>query len=165
MGSYPKQSSNPSIFETWNTINQLSFCQFLKCQAPPRRNAKPPIENFLATFLVWISCKGTFRARHGRIKCDCPVRITLAQNKRQALAIKILNHVSKTCTCDIWSKYFHSCIWKPNIVLFRLSSSALMLVWPNVLWSQKSVNIIESCITGIISTWNANFTNWSYSAV
>ena len=136
----------------WNMehYKSVELLPIFKMSSPPRRNAKPPIENFLATFLVWISCKGTFRARHGRIKCDCPVRITLAQNKRQALAIKILNHVSKTCTCDIWSKYFHSCIWKPNIVLFRLSSSALMLVWPNVLWSQKSVNIIESCITGII---------------
>jgi len=43
--SSPKQSSKPPK----NTINQLSFCQFLECQAPPhklkapRRNAKPPL--------------------------------------------------------------------------------------------------------------------------
>ena len=52
-----KQSSKPIQIETRNTIKQLSFCQFLECQAPrtnPKphhRNAKPPIENFLATVL------------------------------------------------------------------------------------------------------------------
>ena len=39
--SPPKQSSKPPQIETWHTINQLSFCQFLECQ-DPRRNAKPP---------------------------------------------------------------------------------------------------------------------------
>jgi len=44
-------------FETWNTINQLRFCQFLECQAPPHKPKAPPetqstpIENFLATVL------------------------------------------------------------------------------------------------------------------
>ena len=45
-----KQSSKPPQIETWSTINQWSICQFLECQAP-RTNAKPPIENFLATVL------------------------------------------------------------------------------------------------------------------
>jgi len=49
LGAKPPQTKLqvPQI-ETWNTINQLSFCQFLECQAPhtnakhTRRNAKPP---------------------------------------------------------------------------------------------------------------------------
>ena len=45
-GSIPhKQSSKPPQIETWNIINQWSFCQFLEYQAPST-NAKPPIENF-----------------------------------------------------------------------------------------------------------------------
>ena len=52
-----KQSSKTPKIKTWNTINQLSFCQFLEWQSSPHkakaphRNAKPPIENFLATVL------------------------------------------------------------------------------------------------------------------
>ena len=44
----PKQSSKYPQIETWNTINQLRFCQFLEChvpaptQIPPRRNANSP---------------------------------------------------------------------------------------------------------------------------
>jgi len=49
--------------ETRNTINRLSFCQFLKCekflsicpptqtQSPPAKTQSPPIENFLARVL------------------------------------------------------------------------------------------------------------------
>jgi len=36
-----KTKLQASQIETWNTINQWSFCQFLKCQAH-RTNAKPP---------------------------------------------------------------------------------------------------------------------------
>ena len=50
--SPPKQSSNPPQIETRNTINQLRFCSFLECQAPPAQTQSPPIENFLATALV-----------------------------------------------------------------------------------------------------------------
>ena len=47
-----KQSSKPpSQIETWNTIYQWSFCQFLECQAPHAQTQSPPIENFLATVL------------------------------------------------------------------------------------------------------------------
>ena len=38
--SPPKQSSKPQI-ETWNTINQWSFCQFLDCQATPHKRKAP----------------------------------------------------------------------------------------------------------------------------
>ena len=44
------KAPSPPQIETWNTINQWSFCQFLECQSP-RTNAKPPTENFLATVL------------------------------------------------------------------------------------------------------------------
>ena len=49
--SHPKQISKPPQIETWNTINQWIFCQFLECQAPPQQS-KSPTENFLATVLV-----------------------------------------------------------------------------------------------------------------
>ena len=42
--------------ETWNIINQLSFCQFLEWQAPPAQTQSPPIENFLATVLCLYQC-------------------------------------------------------------------------------------------------------------
>ena len=45
-----KQSSKSHQIETWNTIYQWSFWQFLECQAP-RRNAMPPTEYYLATVL------------------------------------------------------------------------------------------------------------------
>ena len=37
--------------ETWNTVHQWSFCQFLECQVPPHTRKVPPIEDFLATVL------------------------------------------------------------------------------------------------------------------
>ena len=39
--AHQKTPSPPQI-ETWNTINQLSFCQFLECQAPPHKRKTPP---------------------------------------------------------------------------------------------------------------------------
>ena len=41
VGLAPKQSSKPPQIETWNTLNQWNFCQFLHWQAPCR-TAKPP---------------------------------------------------------------------------------------------------------------------------
>ena len=38
----PKQIFKPPQIETWKTINQWSFCQFLECQDHPRTNAKAP---------------------------------------------------------------------------------------------------------------------------
>jgi len=65
--SPPKQSSNPiQLVETWNTINQLRFCQFLECQAPPhkakapRRNANPPywkLSGDGSAQIVGLNCK------------------------------------------------------------------------------------------------------------
>ena len=54
----PKTKLQAPQIKAWNTIHQLSFCKFLECQSPPHkskgphRNAKPPIENYLATVLV-----------------------------------------------------------------------------------------------------------------
>jgi len=53
-----KQSSNPPKNETWNTINKWRFGKFIMSSPPaqtktPRRTAKPPIENCLATVLMW----------------------------------------------------------------------------------------------------------------
>jgi len=55
--AHPNKTPSPQI-ETRNTINQLSFCQFLECQAPPVQTQTspaetqiPPVENFLATVL------------------------------------------------------------------------------------------------------------------
>ena len=61
-GLSPPQTKlqNPQI-ETWSTIHQWRFGQFLECQPPshkckaPRRTAKPPTEKFLATVLTGIS--------------------------------------------------------------------------------------------------------------
>jgi len=39
--SPPKQSSKSSQTETWNTKNQLGFCQFLECQATPHKPKVP----------------------------------------------------------------------------------------------------------------------------
>jgi len=39
--SHPKQSSKRPQIETSNTINQLSFCQFLECQARPHKPKTP----------------------------------------------------------------------------------------------------------------------------
>ena len=57
-GPYPPNKAPRPRIETWNIINQLSFCQFLECQAPPAQTESPPaetqrphIENFLATVL------------------------------------------------------------------------------------------------------------------
>jgi len=55
--SPPKQCSKPPQIETWNTINQLSFVNSLSVKhprtnpKPSRKNAKSPIENFLAMVL------------------------------------------------------------------------------------------------------------------
>ena len=46
----PKQSSKPHQIETWNTVNQWSFCQLLNV-TPPAQTQSPPTENFLATVL------------------------------------------------------------------------------------------------------------------
>ena len=57
VGLVPQTNLQAPQSETWNTINQWSFCQFLVCPATPhkckapRRNAKPLTENFPATVL------------------------------------------------------------------------------------------------------------------
>jgi len=55
--AFQTKFQTPQI-ETWNTIYQLRFCQFLEFQAPPHKpeappeeTQSPPIENFLATVL------------------------------------------------------------------------------------------------------------------
>jgi len=63
-------------------MNQLSFCQFLECLStptctnpkPPRRNANPPIENFLVTGLVIIQV--WFNYFHGILVYTLPGRLS-----------------------------------------------------------------------------------------
>jgi len=47
----PNKATSPQI-ETWNTINQWSFCQFLECQAPPHKRKAPLLKTFWRRF--WI---------------------------------------------------------------------------------------------------------------
>jgi len=51
----PKERSKSPQIETWNTINQLRFCQFLECQAPHAQAQSPPIENRLVTVVLHIT--------------------------------------------------------------------------------------------------------------
>ena len=53
------QSSKPPKIETWNTINQLRFCQIFRVsstpaqtQSPLAETLNPPTENFLATVVL-----------------------------------------------------------------------------------------------------------------
>jgi len=41
-GLAPQTKLQAPQIETWNTINQLSVCQFLECQAPPAQTQSPP---------------------------------------------------------------------------------------------------------------------------
>jgi len=63
----PNKAPSPQS-ETWNTINQLRFCQFLKCQAPPHKPKAPLLKTFcrrfwsdgtvyLRTFIGSVGCK------------------------------------------------------------------------------------------------------------
>jgi len=47
-----KETSKPSQTETWNTMNQWSFCQFLNVNSPAQTQS-PLVENFLATVLPY----------------------------------------------------------------------------------------------------------------
>ena len=64
----PKQSSQPPQIETWDTINQWSFCQFLECQVPPHKRKAPLFKIFWRRFcdhgkinLAWLSKSATDR--------------------------------------------------------------------------------------------------------
>jgi len=41
----PNKAQSPQA-ETWNTINQLRFCQFLECQVPPHKPKAPVLKTF-----------------------------------------------------------------------------------------------------------------------
>jgi len=47
----PQTKLQAPQIETWNTINQLRFCQFLECQASPNTPKAPLWKTFLATVL------------------------------------------------------------------------------------------------------------------
>ena len=49
----PNKAPSPPPIETWNTINQLRFCQFLECQAPPHKPKAPLLKTFWRRF--WFS--------------------------------------------------------------------------------------------------------------
>ena len=56
----PKQSSKTPKIETWNTINQFSFCQILECQslphkakAPLQKRKAPLLKTFWRRFWIW----------------------------------------------------------------------------------------------------------------
>ena len=47
----PKQIFKPPQIETWKTINQWSFCQFLECQDhPPHKRKGPLLKTFWRRF-------------------------------------------------------------------------------------------------------------------
>ena len=49
-GLAPQKISKPPQIETQNTINQLSFCQLLECQAPPYKRKAPLLKTFWRRF-------------------------------------------------------------------------------------------------------------------
>ena len=83
--SIPKQSTKPTQIETWNTINQCRFCQFLECQAPPhkfkanpQKRKAPLLKTFWQRFctkplyqLQCVACEG------GTMICGTTKRIIL----------------------------------------------------------------------------------------
>jgi len=49
--SPPNKAPSPQI-ETWNTINQWSFCQFLECQATQHKRKAPLLKTFWQRFCL-----------------------------------------------------------------------------------------------------------------
>ena len=72
--SPPKQSSKPPQIETWNAINQWSFCQFLECQVPPYKCKAPLLQTFWRRFCADASVTKILRANWNfvwfRLKSD-----------------------------------------------------------------------------------------------
>jgi len=97
-GHHPKQSSKPPPIETWNTINRLSFCQFLECQAPAQTQSpttetqSPPIENFLATVLVLMMVAVTIPMNHTHLKL-----FKASRNHHNDLQAYYRPHLAKDC--------------------------------------------------------------------
>jgi len=51
-GLSPQTKLQAPQIETWNTINQWSFCQFLEYQAPPHKRKAPLLKSFQQHFWV-----------------------------------------------------------------------------------------------------------------
>ena len=56
----PRGGLAPQI-ETWHTINQLGFCQFLECQVPPQKRKTPLLKTFWRRFWFYTKVKDPHR--------------------------------------------------------------------------------------------------------